>query len=69
MRNVGYILFSSCVNRPFIEEANKTTPKYSHIFEDMILFTVQKKPLPRAAKGTVLRKLALQAYSQEIEDM
>ncbi|KXN91379.1 Long-chain-fatty-acid--CoA ligase [Leucoagaricus sp. SymC.cos] len=52
---------------PRIGEANKVVPKYSRLFKDMMLITTHDKPLPRAAKGTVIRKQALQAYMREIE--
>jgi len=35
----------------------------------MILITSGEKPLPRAGKGTVMRKLALQVYNDEIEGL
>ncbi|KAF5384130.1 hypothetical protein D9615_003351 [Tricholomella constricta] len=52
---------------PVIEEANKTAPAFSRIFKEMILVTSKDKPLPRAGKGTVLRKAALNLYDAEIE--
>ncbi|KAI0079020.1 acetyl-CoA synthetase-like protein, partial [Panus rudis PR-1116 ss-1] len=52
---------------PAVEEANKLAPTFSRIFKEMILITDPAKPLPRAAKGTVMRKLTLQSYEQEIE--
>lgn len=33
----------------------------------MILITSSEKPLPRAGKGTVLRKAALDVYAAEID--
>ncbi|KAG6855913.1 hypothetical protein H0H87_009479 [Tephrocybe sp. NHM501043] len=51
---------------PIIEEANQIAPAYSKIFKEMILFTSDKKPLPRAGKGTVMRKAALALYEEEI---
>ena len=53
--------------RPIIEEANKVAPAFSKIFKEMILITSKNKPLPRAGKGTVMRKLAVMSYEQEIE--
>jgi hypothetical protein len=35
----------------------------------MIIFTSADKPLPRNLKGTVMRKLALKMYEEEIEKM
>ncbi|KAF7333965.1 Non-canonical non-ribosomal peptide synthetase FUB8 [Mycena sanguinolenta] len=52
---------------PVIEEANKNAPAFSRIFKEMILFTSKDKPLPRAGKGTVLRRAALTLYEPEIE--
>ncbi|KAF9463989.1 putative nonribosomal peptide synthetase [Collybia nuda] len=52
---------------PVIEEANKDAPAFSRIFKEMILFTFTDKPLPRSAKGTVMRKAALLLYNEEIE--
>ncbi|KAF8899601.1 hypothetical protein CPB84DRAFT_1847624 [Gymnopilus junonius] len=52
---------------PVIEEANKVAPTFSKIFKEMILITNKNKPLPRAGKGTVMRKLAVISHEQEIE--
>ncbi|KNZ79425.1 L-aminoadipate-semialdehyde dehydrogenase large subunit [Termitomyces sp. J132] len=52
-----------------IEEANKIAPAFSRIFKEMILFTSKDKPLPRAGKGTVMRKMALKTYDDEIEGL
>lgn len=35
----------------------------------MILVTHPNKPLPRAGKGTILRKQALAIYNEEIEKL
>jgi len=55
------------IYRPIIENANKVAPAFSKLFKEMILITPEEKPLPRAGKGTVMRKLALQVYNDEIE--
>ncbi|KAJ7165465.1 putative aminoadipate reductase [Mycena crocata] len=52
---------------PIIEEANAIAPPFSRIFKEMILFTSPDKLLPRAGKGTVLRKAALDVYAAEID--
>ncbi|KAF5371510.1 hypothetical protein D9615_009619 [Tricholomella constricta] len=52
---------------PTIEEANKAAPAFSRIFKEMILITSKGKPLPRAGKGTVMRKASLNLYDEEIE--
>jgi hypothetical protein len=55
--------------RPIVEEANMIAPAFSRIFKEMILFASRDKPLPRAGKGTVMRKAALSLYEPEIESM
>jgi hypothetical protein len=52
-----------------IEQANDIAPAFSRIFKEMILFTSPDKPLPRAGKGTVLRKAAIALYASEIDSM
>ncbi|KAH7912704.1 acetyl-CoA synthetase-like protein [Hygrophoropsis aurantiaca] len=52
---------------PWIEEANRMAPGYSRIFKDMILVTHQDKPMPRAGKGTVQKKSAVQLYGTDID--
>ncbi|KAG6888349.1 hypothetical protein C0995_009042 [Termitomyces sp. Mi166 len=52
-----------------IDEANKIAPAFSRIFKEMILITSKDKPLPRTGKGTVMRKMALKAYDDEIEGL
>ncbi|KAF9000290.1 putative nonribosomal peptide synthetase [Cyathus striatus] len=52
---------------PIIEEANKSLPAYSRVFKEMVLIASPTKPLPRTAKGTVIRKSALKLYETEIE--
>ncbi|KAF8956587.1 acetyl-CoA synthetase-like protein [Flammula alnicola] len=54
---------------PIVEEANKVAPAFSRIFKEMILIASRDKPLPRAGKGTVMRKAALLAYQTEIDDI
>ncbi|GAW08556.1 Linear gramicidin synthase subunit D [Lentinula edodes] len=54
---------------PFVEEANRAAPAYSRIFKEMILISSHKKPLPRAAKSTVLRKAVYKIYEKEIDQI
>ncbi|KAH9482033.1 Adenylate-forming reductase Nps11 [Psilocybe cubensis] len=54
---------------PIVEEANKVAPAFSRIFKEMILIASPNKPLPRAGKGMVMRKAALEVYAQEIDDI
>lgn len=56
-------------SRPVVEEANKTSPAFSRIFKEMIIVTKTDEPMRRAAKGTVLRKLTLNAYEKEITEL
>ena len=52
-----------------VEEANAAAPAYAKIFKEMILVTDPDKPLPRAAKGTLIRKQVLEVYKEEIEQL
>lgn len=52
---------------PILEEANQIAPAFSRIFKEMIIFTSSGKPMPRAGKGTVIRKATLKLYSPEID--
>ncbi|KAF4582493.1 putative NRPS-like protein biosynthetic cluster [Pleurotus pulmonarius] len=54
---------------PIIEEANAIAPAFSRIYKDMVIFASPDKPLPRAGKGTIMRKAALVAYAPEIENL
>ena len=56
-------------DRSIIEDANAIAPAFSRIYKEMILFTAKDKPLPRAGKGTVLRKATLDIYAPEIDAM
>ncbi|KAJ3918426.1 acetyl-CoA synthetase-like protein [Lentinula edodes] len=49
-----------------IEEGNRLVPAYSRIYKETILISAPEKPLPRAAKGTILRKAAYQLYEKAI---
>ncbi|KAI0698146.1 hypothetical protein BC835DRAFT_1413279 [Cytidiella melzeri] len=52
---------------PIIAEANALAPTFAKVFKEMILITDPSKPLPRAGKGTIMRKAALTLYANEIE--
>ncbi|KAJ3851387.1 putative aminoadipate reductase [Lentinula lateritia] len=54
---------------PVIEEANKQVPAFSKVYKEMILIASSTKPLPRAGKGTVMRKAAYSEYEKEIDQM
>ena len=44
-------------------------PGFAKVFKEMIIVTDPAKPLPRAGKGTVIRKQALALYADEIEQL
>ena len=52
--------------QPFVDNANRTCPKYARLALDHIILTSSKKPLPRAAKGTIQRAKANALYESEI---
>ncbi|GJE90357.1 acetyl-CoA synthetase-like protein [Phanerochaete sordida] len=54
---------------PAVEEANRAAPAFAKIFKEMIIVTDSARPLPRAAKGTIVRKQALALYEKEINDL
>ncbi|PQE27028.1 thioester reductase domain-containing protein [Rutstroemia sp. NJR-2017a BBW] len=54
---------------PLIEKANEKKSRYGRITEKLILFTKVGKPMARAGKGTVLRKVTEELYKEELEDM
>ncbi|KZT19306.1 NAD(P)-binding protein [Neolentinus lepideus HHB14362 ss-1] len=49
---------------PILEEANKDAPTFSRLFKEMILVSDLAKPLPRAAKGTVMRNATIATYAK-----
>jgi long-subunit acyl-CoA synthetase (AMP-forming) len=52
-----------------VEDANRVAPTFSRIFKEMILVASPSKPLPRTAKGTVVRKAAIALYESEIDEV
>ncbi|KAH8107711.1 acetyl-CoA synthetase-like protein [Cristinia sonorae] len=54
---------------PYVETANKLGPGFARIFKELIVVAHPSKPLPRASKNTIQKKLALSLYSQEINDV
>lgn len=51
---------------PLIEEANSKCAVFARVEKSHILFVSPDKPMERADKGTVQRRLTLDLYSQEI---
>jgi hypothetical protein len=62
---LSLMLFS----RPVVEEANHIAPTFARLFKEMIIVTDPSRPLPRAAKGTIIRKQALALYEKEIDEL
>ncbi|KAF5392669.1 hypothetical protein D9757_000930 [Collybiopsis confluens] len=54
---------------PLIEEANAIMPAFSRVYKEMILIASPSKPLPRAAKGTIMRQQAFNVYAKEIDEI
>ncbi|CAL1703617.1 unnamed protein product [Somion occarium] len=54
---------------PHVEEANKLAPTFARIFKEMIIVTDPARPMARAGKGTVQRKIVLREYANEIEKL
>ncbi|KAI0391361.1 hypothetical protein F5Y17DRAFT_468272 [Xylariaceae sp. FL0594] len=52
---------------PSVQAANKESPSHGRIHREMIIFTSSSKPFPRAGKGTVQRRAALELYSAELD--
>ncbi|KAK2591580.1 hypothetical protein QQS21_010731 [Conoideocrella luteorostrata] len=51
---------------PSVLEANKQTPSHGRIQRDMIIVTAEGKPMLRAGKGTVQRKMTVDLYATEL---
>ncbi|KAI1136522.1 hypothetical protein F5Y05DRAFT_420244 [Hypoxylon sp. FL0543] len=54
---------------PIIEEANKKAPKFGRLPKELVLFATPDKPFLRAGKGTIQRRLTVQAYEEEINQL
>ncbi|KAI1822704.1 hypothetical protein F4861DRAFT_550606 [Xylaria intraflava] len=52
---------------PSVQAANKECPSHGRIQYNMIIFTSAAKPMLRAGKGTVQRKLTLDLYAPELD--
>lgn len=52
-----------------MEKANHAAPAFGRIFKEMIIVTDPARPLPRAAKGTIIRPQALALYANDIEEL
>lgn len=54
---------------PSVEAANKQSPSHGSIHRNMILFTTSDKPMLRAGKGTVQRKMTVDLYKAELDSL
>ena len=54
---------------PSIERANKSAMLHEQITRDMVLFITVQKPMLRAGKGTVQRKLTMDLYSLGLDQL
>ena len=52
-----------------IEQGNKLLPAFARITRSLVMLTSPEKPMIRAGKGTVVRKLTEAAYSEEINTL
>lgn len=52
---------------PSVQAANKEIPSHGRIHRNMIIFTSRDKPMLRAGKGTVQRKLTIDMYAPELD--
>ncbi|KAI5918368.1 hypothetical protein F4810DRAFT_704251 [Camillea tinctor] len=54
---------------PSVKAANEKSPSHGRIYRNMILFVSADKPVPRAGKGTIQRKMALDLYADEFDTL
>lgn len=54
---------------PAIEEANKSSTKFGRIPRELVYFVPSEKPFLRASKGTIQRRLTIEAYANEINEL
>ncbi|CAG8955641.1 hypothetical protein HYFRA_00009595 [Hymenoscyphus fraxineus] len=54
---------------PSIEEANQSSTKYGRIPRELVYFATREKAFLRASKGTIQRRLTIEAHAQEIDDL
>ncbi|KAL8783658.1 MAG: hypothetical protein Q9195_009318 [Heterodermia aff. obscurata] len=54
---------------PVVQKANAQTDAHARISRDLILLTTPEKPFLRAGKGTVQRRLTVDSYEDEINEL
>ncbi|TGO32914.1 hypothetical protein BHYA_0279g00060 [Botrytis hyacinthi] len=52
-----------------VEKGNRSEQSHGKITKELILFTKAEKPMVRAGKGTVLRKLTEELYGEELNNL
>lgn len=52
---------------PLVQTANSQSPSHGRIHRDMIILTRPEKPMLRAGKGTVQRKMTVDLYGEELD--
>lgn len=65
----NHLTYAFDLHRPVVERANEMAPAWAHIQKEMILVADPAKPLPRVAKGTIMRAKALEMYEDAIEKL
>lgn len=54
---------------PVIEKANHDSPAHAQVWKSKVIFANKDRPFIRSPKGTIIRKLTLEAYAQEVNAM
>jgi len=54
---------------PVVELANDESPAHGKIWESLVIFTTSDLPMLRSSKGAVQRKLTVEAYAKEIDEV
>ena len=54
---------------PVIKKANRQCPAHARVSKSHVLFTTPEKPVSRASKGTVQRRLTIEKYSAELDTL
>lgn len=54
---------------PYVEDANKSSPKFGRIPRELIFLAARDKPFLRASKGTIQRRLTIENLADEINTM
>lgn len=54
---------------PAIEKANHVSPAHAQVWKSKVIFANKSKPFLRSPKGTIMRRLTIEAYALEINAM